>query len=115
MLRIPVDGDLELVDVGDFRDMAAKIGAEYVERVRVGEEWSLAVDDSGLILGRAENRRATLLYNYAFTAVYPGSPTQPICGDVLLGREGFVGDGLDWIDTVEADATDFLTSRGVSA
>lgn len=96
MLLVPVDGDVSLVDVGTGLDgMRKAIGADWIERVRVGEDWALAVDEEGRLSDKQVNRRASALYGYR----YHGTP---IMGDVLLGREGFVGDGVDWLDVDES-------------
>lgn len=104
MLLIPAAGDIRLVEVDGFQQMAETIGAEYIEAVRVALEpdWSMAVDEEGLLRSRQVNERATLLYG----------AWAPIVGDVLLAREAMVGDGRDWVDTFEADAMAVLERRG---
>lgn len=104
MALIPVDGSdvmLAQVRAGDIAGMAELIGAEYVERVKVADGWSMALDEEGLIRGRDDNGRAQ--------ALYPGR----IVGDALLAREAIVGDGcLDWVDTTPGDLLVFLAERG---
>lgn len=96
MVLIPVKGDIRLVDVGAGLDgMRREVNAEWIERVKVGEDWALAVDDSGLVLGKPVNERASVLYGIRWHGA-------PIAGAALLGREGFVGDGVDWVDTDES-------------
>ena len=104
MVLIPVEGDLVEVEAPDWQAMAAAIGADLIERVRVDADWSLAV---GLVREggpRPVNRRASLLHGVASHGV-------PICGDVLIGREGFTGDGVDWLDTPLGDVDAYLSRR----
>lgn len=96
MVLIPVEGEARLVEVGpDMNTIKDLIGADWIERVRVGDSWSLAVDDSGLVIGKPVNPRASVLYGIKWHGA-------SIRGDVLLGREGFVADGVDWLDSDEA-------------
>lgn len=94
-LKIPADIEEPIthikVKANDFRGMAKAIGAEYIERVRVGENTSIAMDDMGRMLGRPANVRASRMY--------PGT----IAGDALYGIEAFVGDGVDWISATESE------------
>ena len=98
MLLIPADGsDCKVVRPDGWQQMAAQIGAPLIERVRVAEDASLAVDEEGRY--RAEpvlNERASLLYGIHRHG-------QPIVGDALFGVEGMVGDGVGWIDTSADD------------
>lgn len=105
MALVPADGSqvmLAQVKPGDYSAMAELIGAEYVERVKVDDGWSMLVDEEGLPRGRAVNGRAS--------ALYPGP--RPIVGDVLVAREAYLGDGIDWVDSAPADLLVFLSKRG---
>lgn len=101
---IPADLALPLfiVDVtGDYRTIAKAIGASYVERVRItltpSDHLTMAVDEEGLNTDKRANPRASRLYSGSLFG-------WPIRGDVLIMREAYVGDGLDWVDLVDADA-----------
>lgn len=107
MLLLPVEGEPRMVEAPDFRAMAALIGADYIERVRVGAEWALAVDETGSFQRKPINHAASVLYGAQRHAV-------PIHGDALLGLEDFVEDGVDWIDTDEDHARRFLRIRGAA-
>lgn len=111
MLLIPTTGDVSLVVADTLDQMRTLIGADHIERVRVGTDWALAVDADGRLTARyGVNRRASLLYGVEDHGV-------TILGDVLLGREGMTGTGddmgIDFLDTHGFEALDFLTQRGV--
>lgn len=99
MLLIPTNGAKEIsvhrFSSDDWRGMAAAIGAQYIERVRVAENIAMAVDEEGLMDARKKfNPRASLLY---------GTPRHgsPIMGDALFGIEGMATEGVEWIDADE--------------
>lgn len=96
MLLIPADIDAPIVykkfPDNDFRGMAAAIGAEYIERVRVGPEEALLVDEEGLLTDKPLNVRASVLYGTRRHG-------QPIMGDALFGIEEMTVDGADWTNT----------------
>lgn len=93
MLLIPADIIDPITYVhfpdGDFRAMAKMVGGQYIERVRISETMSLAVDDEGLIRGAHVNPRASLMYGIR-------QHGQPICGPALLGIEEMTPEGVDW-------------------
>jgi hypothetical protein len=80
-----------VVEVGDDYDDLVRIIGGGIERVRVAMEMSMAIDADGMTKGLPINGRASILYR---THLH-GSP---IVGPVLVGTEGFVGDGIDWVD-----------------
>lgn len=99
MLLIPVEGDCTIVRPNGVEEMAALVGGRYVERVRVADDASLAVDEEGLYgPDPVLNPRAALLYGTHRHGA-------PIVGPALFGVEGMVGDGVGWIDT---DADDLF-------
>lgn len=104
MLLIPVEGPVTETDAPTFTDMRTRIGCDYLERVRVGDDYSIAVDEDGHAKGLPINARASLLYGTHKHGV-------PILGDVLLAREAMVGDGIDWVDCDLAELATFLLSR----
>lgn len=81
---------------GDFRGMAKAIGADYIERVRVGPEESLAVDEEGLYTDKQVNEVASNLYGTYLHG-------HPIIGDVLFGIEAMTIEGMDWTGASEAE------------
>lgn len=86
LLLIPMAGPARMVtvDSGDYRSMAAAIGAEYVEHVRTPLPGvAMLVDEEGLLRGREQSPVAGVLY--------PGV----IVGDVLVGSEVYVDGGRD--------------------
>jgi|GEM_PF-3951826 len=104
MLLIPVTGPFRFVDVVDYTGMASHIGAGYIERVGVADGWAMAVDDEGLLRGKLLNTIGFRLY----------AGRSPIVGDVLLGAEAWDADGIDWADTTEDAARDFLNQVGAA-
>lgn len=92
MLLIKADGSpVEVVEVRSIDDMARVIDAEHIERVRVAEDVSLAVDEGFLFGDKPLNVTASVMY---------GTPRHgsPIKGDVLLGIEAYAGAGISWVD-----------------
>ena len=110
MLFIPVEGETRMVVAESFAQMKALIVADTIERVRVGIDWALCVDESGRYTDKPVNPRASILYGVQMHGT-------PIVGDALLGMEGFVSEGdpmtagVDWIDTSEEQARAFLRER----
>lgn len=95
---IPVDPLEAITDLdvaGDWRSLAAAVGADYIERVSLfGGDLDLgypvlAVDESGLLNGAAYNARAS--------ALYPG----PLHGPVLVVGE-------KWVDGDDDSGPDFV-------
>jgi hypothetical protein len=100
---IPADIEKPLSITGALGSvqMAKVIGAQYIERVRISETLAMAVDDSGAILRRPVNERASILYGSRWHGNY-------ICGDAILGVEDFVGfragAGIDWVQPINPQA-----------
>lgn len=68
-------------------------GRYLIERVRVGEDWALAVDEEGRYRENPiVNPVASMLYGTL-------SHGTPIVGPAVLIKEGFGGDGIDWVDS----------------
>lgn len=104
MLLIPADGPVTEVNAPTFEQMRHHLGDAYIERIRIDEEHSLAVDEDGHAKGLPINPRASLLYGTHKHGV-------PIVGDVLLARDGFVDDGIDWVDSDPVDLVTFVLNR----
>ena len=95
MILIPVIGKIQSVEVTDVQSkrldaMRRLIGAEWIERVRVGDSLSLAVDEEGIRNFKVPNPRASVLYGQ-------GRVGEWIYGDALLAKEGRTHDGVDWL------------------
>lgn len=91
MVFLPVEGAAEVVEVTGLREMAAKIGATMVERVRVAEDVAMAVDEDGRYTDKRVNVPASLLYGMHRHGT-------PVVGAVLVGVEAMSMDGVDWVD-----------------
>jgi hypothetical protein len=102
---VPADNDspLTITVALAHERMAKRIGAQMIERVRISETLSMAVDESGAIpaLNRPVNWRASILYGVRVHG-------HPIHGDALVGVEVHVGfganAGIDWVDPVNPAA-----------
>lgn len=114
MLLIPVKGAPSIVDVGHARKVKEVLGVDVVERVRVGADWSIAVDESGSLRpDRKVNEVASVAYGVRRhgTLIY---------GNVLLGKEALTGEGpdmgIDWVDAdeseIQACLAEILAERG---
>lgn len=92
-IYIPVDGDMKVVDVENgWSALGQAIDAGFIERVRTPfPNKVLVVDESGHITGKRKNRVASVLYGEA----HHGGV---IVGDALLVQEGWVEDGLDFVE-----------------
>lgn len=110
MIFIPADvaKGVEYIESMESRDMGKRIGAGMIERVRVGPNESLAVDEEGLYTSKTLNVRASVLY---------GTPQHgaPIMGDVLFGIEHQTMDGLDWAETDEVTLKERLLDLLITA
>lgn len=95
-LFIPADSEVDsprAVEVGDYHDMARKIGCTGIERVRVDEDKALVVDGEFRYTTKPINEVASRLYGFGIRH------GDPIMGDCLLMFEGFVDDGVDFLDS----------------
>jgi hypothetical protein len=88
-ILIRVSGSLEQIEV-EHDNLASFINADVPERVRVGVDRALVVDDTGVRKGLPVNRRASILY---------GTPEhgQPILGDALYLGEEMTPEGVDFV------------------
>jgi hypothetical protein len=91
MVLLPVEGDSRMVRAGDDYDDLVRIIGGGIERVRVAVDMSMCIDGDGIRKGLPINGRASILYG----TLRHGSP---IVGPALVGVEGFVKDGVDWVD-----------------
>jgi hypothetical protein len=112
MLFIPIAGEMTMVDCAGLEGMRQVINPDephmLIERVRVGIDWSLAIDEAGLYHPPVVvNPRASRLYGYE-------QHGQPIVGNALLAKESFVGGGVDWVDTDEEEARAFIDNWSLS-
>lgn len=101
-LLVPTDQakPSEYVDVDhDHRAITARIGAEWIERVRTPAPGiAMLIDEEGLLTDRPINGRVS-------GVLYPG----PIHGDVLLVGEVDTPEGLDYGDVPEIPSTSLIS------
>lgn len=105
---IPADEtkNVQVVSASGPRGLGSLIGADYVERVRCAmtARYSvvLVVDETGAVQSprKPYNRRADALYS--------AGRGSGIYGDALVAQEGWVGDGMDFIDMPDPNAVMLL-------
>ena len=108
MLLIAENGAMNMVDAPDL-DALRVLVRGHVERVRVGPDWAIAVNEEATLRpGFQPNWIASILYGWHLHGT-------PILGPAVLGAEGWVDDGIDWLDTSEVMARMYVRQRREAA
>ena len=108
-LFIPCYGELKVINVTDDKvpefDFFRKIiSANSLEVVHCSMNYRhlMLVDEWGKIIDPPK------LVNFRASALYGGAPFDLICGDVILGKEGYTPDGVDIVGLTDEEILKYL-------
>ena len=100
-LHLKVDGSFQRVDIAnpDFNDEVHRlVNCKWYELVHLPGDYYLVVDELGRVCEKPKD------VNVLASMLYPGTPHgDPIVGDVLIGKLGYVNGESDMVGLSEEE------------